>query len=151
MMASRFSSYALLVLAVSVIPIGACSSGSSSSTNDFSQSPLMTLTSDSGKLHVAVRTSPTQPPTRGEQSVQLVITDDDDKPQSGLSLDTTPWMPAMGHGASVTPSVTETSPGTYVVEDVDLFMPGTWELRTTIADADSSSTADHVAPSFQIP
>ncbi len=83
--------------------------------------------------------------------MQLVITDETGAPQSGLTLDTTPWMPAMGHGASVTPSVSETSPGTYVVEDVDLFMPGTWELRTTIADADSGSSTDHVAPSFQIP
>jgi hypothetical protein len=145
----RLFHYASLVLAVSV---AACSSGSSSSsTNTFLQTPLMSVTSDSGKLHVDVRTSPTQPPTRGQQSVQLIITDENGSPQSGLALDTTPWMPAMGHGASVTPSVSETSPGTYVVEDVDMFMPGTWELRTTIADADSSSTADHVAPSFQIP
>lgn len=110
----------------------------------------MTVTSDSGNLHVDVRTSPTQPPTRGEQSVQLVITKADGSPATGLALDTTPWMPAMGHGASVTPSVSETTPGTYVIEDVDMFMPGTWELRTTISGATSNDT-DHVAPSFQIP
>jgi YtkA-like len=110
----------------------------------------MSLASDSGELHFDVRTSPTQPPTRGQQSVQLVITDSSGAPAKGLVLDTTPWMPAMGHGASVTPSVSETTPGTYVIEDVDMFMPGTWELRTTIASA-GSNTADHVAPSFQIP
>lgn len=111
----------------------------------------MTVTSDSGNLHAEVRTSPSQPPTRGEQSVQLVITNADGSPAAGLKLDTTPWMPAMGHGASVTPSVTETTPGTYVIDDVDFFMPGTWELRTTVSSAAPSSTADHVAPSFQIP
>ena len=128
----------------------ACSSASSTNTNSFSAAPLMSLTSDSGAWHVDLRTSPTQPPTRGEQSVQLVITDASGAPATGLVLDTTPWMPAMGHGASVTPSVSETTPGTYVIEDVDMFMPGTWELRTTISRAGGNDT-DHVAPSFQIP
>jgi hypothetical protein len=111
----------------------------------------MTVASDSGKLRFDVRTSPTQPPTRGEQSVQLVISNADGSPATGLALDATPWMPAMGHGASVTPSVSETTPGTYVIEDVDFFMPGTWELRTSISSAAPGNAADHVAPSFQIP
>jgi YtkA-like len=150
MMALRIFHYASLLAMVSVASCGG-SSSSSTSANSFSETPLMTVTSDSGKLHVDVRTSPSQPPTRGQQSVQLVIADENGAPQSGLTLDTTPWMPAMGHGASVTPAVTETTPGTYVIADVDMFMPGTWELRTTIADADSGTSADHVAPSFQIP
>ena len=149
-MALRIFHYASLLAMVSVASCGG-SSSSSTSANSFSETPLMTITSDSGKLHVDVRTSPSQPPTRGQQSVQLVITDETGAPQTGLALDTTPWMPAMGHGASVTPSVSETTPGTYMIADVDMFMPGTWELRTTIAEADSGTSADHVAPSFQIP
>ncbi|MEO7112152.1 MAG: FixH family protein, partial [Polyangiaceae bacterium] len=124
---------------------------SSTNANSFSAAPLMSLTSDRGALHVDVRTSPTQPPTRGEQSVQLVITNADGSPSTDLALSTKPWMPAMGHGASVTPSVSETAPGTYVIEDVDMFMPGTWELRTTISSASDSNDTDHVAPAFQIP
>jgi hypothetical protein len=56
-------------------------------------------------------------------------------------------MPAMGHGTSVIPIIEEDSPGTYVVRDVDFFMPGTWELRTSIF---GPATA-YAAPSFQIP
>ena len=149
-MAPRIFYYASLLAMVSVASCGG-SSSSSENANSFSETPLMTVASDSGKLHVDVRTSPSQPPTRGQQSVQLKITDENGSPRTGLALGTTPWMPAMGHGASVTPSVSETTPGTYVIADVDMFMPGTWELRTTIADADSKSSADHVAPSFQIP
>jgi hypothetical protein len=53
----------------------------------------------------------------------------------------------MGHGASLIPIVAEDPPGTYVVRDVDFFMAGTWELRTSI----SGPVTDHAAPSFQIP
>jgi hypothetical protein len=131
---------------------GACgSSGPAASAGDggvFPADPLLTVTSDSGKLRVEVRTSPVQPPTRGEASVELLVRDaTTGAPVPGLALDVVPWMPAMGHGASVTPSVSETAPGTYVVSSVDMFMPGTWELRTNIG----SPITDHVAPSFQIP
>jgi hypothetical protein len=146
MMTLRSFFYASSLVLVSA----SCSNASSTNANSFSAAPLMSLTSDSGALHFDVRTSPTQPPTRGQQSVQLVITDGSGAPAKDLVLDTTPWMPAMGHGASVTPSVSETTPGTYVIDDVDMFMPGTWELRTTISSV-GSATADHVAPSFQIP
>ncbi|MGH7280315.1 MAG: hypothetical protein ACRELY_02240, partial [Polyangiaceae bacterium] len=87
----------------------------------------------SGNFAIDVRTSPSQPPSRGEASVQLVIRDKNGAPHPGLTL-------------SVTPSVTETTPGTYVVSNVDLFMAGTWELRTAI----TGDVSDHATPSFQI-
>jgi hypothetical protein len=82
------------------------------------------------------------------QSVELVITDAaTGAPETGLSLDVLPWMPAMGHGASLKPTVMESPGGVYVVDDVDFFMAGTWELRTSF----SGSLVDYAAPSFQIP
>jgi hypothetical protein len=137
----------LATLLVGSIAVG-CGGSSSTTSDGFGSEPLMTMTSDSGNFRIDVRTAPTQPPSRGEQSVELIITDAaSGAPKTGLQLDAVPWMPAMGHGASVTPSTTEKSPGTYVIEDVDFFMPGTWELRTSI----SGSVTDKVAPSFQIP
>lgn len=63
--------------------------------------------------------------------MQLIITDaTTDAPQSGLELSVVPWMPAMGHGTSVTPTVVETAPGIYDLENLVLFMPGTWQIRT---------------------
>jgi hypothetical protein len=53
----------------------------------------------------------------------------------------------MGHGASVVPSVTESSPGTYVVDPCEFIMPGTWELKVAI----SGPVTDHVEPQFDIP
>jgi hypothetical protein len=55
-------------------------------------------------------------------------------------------MPLMGHGSSVTPLVKETGGGVYEVSDVVLFMPGLWELRTTL----TGEVSDHVAPQFEI-
>ena len=130
--------------------IAGCGSASDPSTGDptFPADPLQTLTSDSGKLRVEVRTAP-QPPTRGGQTVQLVVTDaTTGAPQTGLALEVVPWMPAMGHGGSVVPSVSENPPGTYVLTNVELFMPGTWQLRTSIS---RDAALDHVVPSFQIP
>jgi hypothetical protein len=54
-------------------------------------------------------------------------------PLDGVDVAAVPWMPAMGHGASVTPTVTAAGRGAYVLHDVDCFMPGSWELRTTFS------------------
>jgi len=131
--------------------LSACSSGPGAAPTGpvtFSSDPMMTETSSSGRLRLDVRTAPEQPPSRGMQTIQLVIYDAaTGAPETGLTLGVLPWMPAMGHGAPVTPNVSEGPPGTYVVGDVDFFMPGTWELRTSI----SGPVTDHAAPSFQIP
>lgn len=77
------------------------------------------------------RTAPQQPPTLGIVEMQLTITDAmTGVPQSGLELQVVPWMPAMGHGTSVTPTVVESAPGIYDLDNLVLFMPGTWQVRT---------------------
>jgi hypothetical protein len=134
-----------------VVSLAACSGGDPSPggpAEAFPSAPLATLASDSGHLAIEVRTSPSQPPTRGELSVQLVVRDaTTGAPSTGLNLAVTPWMPAMAHGTSVTPDVAETSPGVYVVSHVALFMPGTWQLRTDV----SGPLQDHATPSLDIP
>lgn len=106
----------------------------------------------SGALKVDVRTSP-QPPTRGGQSAQLTITDATGAPVTGLSLSVLPWMPVMGHGTSVVPSSNETAAGVYTIDNLYLFMPGLWALRTTISPptGQPSATSDYVEPRYEIP
>jgi len=134
--------------------LAGCSSGPDDTSTGtgpltFVAQPLMTVTSGSGQLQIDVRTAPQQPPSRGVQAVQLVILDAKTlTPETGLSLAVLPWMPAMGHGASLTPRVQEGPPGTYVISNVDFFMAGTWEVRTNIS---GDATTDYAAPSFQIP
>jgi hypothetical protein len=128
------------------------------SSGDFPASALLSLSSMSGALRVAVRTSP-QPPSRGGQSAQLTITDMTGAPAAGLSLDVLPWMPVMGHGTSVVPSIEETAPGVYTIDNIYFSMPGLWALRTTIsplidqanAPSNAGGSSDYVEPRFEIP
>jgi hypothetical protein len=134
-------------MAVVVLLGNACSGAPPSSANDsFPAQSLFVLNSDSGQARVEVRTAPDQPPTRGNVSMRLSITDaTTGAPQAGLDLSAVPWMPAMGHGTSVTPTIAETSPGVYDLENLALFMPGTWQIRT-----DWDGSVEHVTPTFEI-
>jgi hypothetical protein len=132
-----------VVFAVAVAFV-ACSSADVAPGASFPSAPYAVVTSDTG-LHVEVRTAPTQPPPRGVCSVELTITDSSGAPRDGLALAIVPWMPSHDHGASVVPSVVAEGGGRYVASNVDLFMPGRWELRTTI------DTKDHVTPTIDVP
>lgn len=112
----------------------------------FPVEALATLQSQSGALTLELRTWPDQPLARGMASVEYRLTWEDGAPADGLVLSVVPWMPEMGHGASIKPSVEAGGSGRYVVSDVQLFMPGKWELRTTLGPS-----ADRATPSFQIP
>lgn len=127
----------------------ACSSGSAGGgPGTFPDTPLATETSDGARFDVAIWTSPTQPPERGNNELKLVVTDAaSGEPVDGLNVQMVPWMPAMGHGTSVTPSVTPRGAGVYILEDVALYMPGEWQLRTTFTD----ETTDRCEPTFDIP
>ena len=127
---------------------GGCSSSGAADTGTIAESPAAIVTTDSGGYSVSVHSAPDAMPSRGVNTLRLDVKRiSDGMPATGLELDVVPWMPAMGHGTSVKPSVEPgTAPGTYTVSNVNLFMPGLWEIRTTI----SGSTSDHVAPQFDI-
>jgi YtkA-like protein len=131
---------ALLLLGCSVETSGGAGGGAGTT---FPAEPMTTLKTDHGGLSFEVRTAPTQPPSRGLISVEIVVTDAAGKPVDGLDLAVQPWMPDMGHGASTKPSIEAMGDGHYVVSHVACVMPGRWELRTSIAGAvnDSATVA----------
>jgi hypothetical protein len=110
-----------------------------------SSGELAAVKSDSGSLSIVVATVSGASLDRGTNSLEFEITSAG-AGVDGLSLDVTPWMPAMGHGASVKPSVHAEGQGKYLVENVELFMPGLWQLQTTF----SNGVSDHAAPSFEV-
>lgn len=114
-----------------------CSSASAPTDGSFPSDPYQTLMSDSGQLRIEVRTAPDQPPQHGLCSVELRFTDAKTGAPASGDVAVVPWMPAHNHGASVVPTVTPSSPGRYTVTNLELFMPGTWELRTTLSGATS--------------
>jgi len=112
----------------------------------FPSEALASLPSDAGHFVVAVRTSP-QPPVRGVDAVQLQIADAAGSPVDGLSIEAVPWMPAHGHGTSTRPDVEPQGGGVYEITNVNLYMAGLWELRSTLQFAEGSDT---VAPAFDV-
>jgi hypothetical protein len=125
-----------------------CSSqGSAQQTLSFAAQPDMVETGMNDALRVAVRASP-DPPWQGTIAVALSVTNTSDgSPVDGLTVTMVPWMPAHGHGTSLTPVVTAEGGGKYLVTDVDLFMAGYWALQTSF----SGPTADYVAPGYNVP
>jgi len=118
-----------------------------SSATTFSSAPIATLTGDKGKVTVAVHSAPHDALVPGLQCVEVVVADaSSGAVLDGLTVTLTPWMPAMDHGASVTPTVTPLGEGRYVFTNVALFMPGEWELRMQF----SGEVSDSVAPTFSV-
>ena len=130
-----------------VVCVG-CSDSGAADTGTFADTPAAVVTTDAGSFRIAMQSAPDAVPSRGVNTLRLVVTRiSDGAPASGLVLDVVPWMPAMGHGASVKPTVeVGAEPGSYTVRNVNLFMPGLWEIRTTI----TGSSSDHVAPKFDV-
>jgi hypothetical protein len=111
----------------------ACAPAADGSTA-FPEAPY--ATTQTGAYTIALRTSPSQPPPRGEMDLLLSVSDG--APVDGLNLVVVPWMPAMGHGSSIAPTVTPKGGGDYLVTNVVLPMPGTWELRVSGAGSDTT-------------
>ena len=123
----------------------ACSSAAQPPSGTFPAEPYMMVTTASGSLQVAVRTSP-QPPEVGNDDVELTVTDASGKPRDGLTVSLKPWMPAMNHGTSETTVMPEGG-GKYLVTNVYLYMSGVWQLQITV----SGSVSDYAAPEFELP
>jgi hypothetical protein len=122
----------------------ACSSGEGPPPS-FLAEPFSTTTTSSGALRIELRTSP-QPPVRGVGAAQFVVTRvADGTPVDGLTVSVQPWMPAMNHGA-IRPTISSQGDGKYLVTELDLYMPGHWQLRTDL----SGPLTDHVEPDFDI-
>ena len=116
-----------LALAVLV----ACSSAPPPS---FGATPITTATSTACGVSFDVYSAPA-PLVRGSSSIKLVTS----TPKDGLAITIVPFMPAMGHGSATSPTVVDQGNGVYVAEDVVMPMPGTWQLRTSIAGACSDA------------
>jgi hypothetical protein len=137
---------ALAALTLSLGAAGCASSSGDAGTPTFGGAPFATIQSDTGALSIEVRTWPAQPPDRGESAVQFTVVRGG-APDSALAFTPELWMPDMDHGASTEPTVEIDGAGVYVFDACELFMPGRWQLRTTIAgDVDDSAVAE-----FEIP
>jgi hypothetical protein len=129
------------------LALAALAGCSSEAASDGTEGAAAIAMSASGTLRINARTVDGEAPIRGDNPFDIeILRADDDVGIEGLQLTLVPWMPAMGHGTSVRPRVTEVGDGHYRADDVYLFMPGLWELRISMM----GSIQDNAAPRFQI-
>jgi hypothetical protein len=95
----------------------------------------------------------TAPPTLGINRWIVRVLDKSGNPVKGLSfppetmspwpagwpVGVLPYMPRHGHPSSLWPTLTDNMDGTYTVDNLDLYMPGVWQVTF---NAKSSSQAD---------
>ncbi|MFZ5895409.1 MAG: FixH family protein [Myxococcota bacterium] len=119
--------------------------GSACSAAD-EQPPPRTVQSESGALEAEL--VPHTAVTRGSNQLSLWVRDASSGTNIGdLELAMVPFMPAMGHGSGVEPSVKPLGNGEYVFSGVVLNMAGRWQLRTTV----SGPRSDYVAFDVDVP
>jgi hypothetical protein len=136
-------------LVITLAALTACSDGNATTSAEsaFPDVAYTSVTTEGGTYRVEVRTAPVQPPTRGNVDVEVRVTDPSGAPIDGVAIGVVPWMPADGHGASVIPIVSPDGSGRYRVTNVNLFMPGSWQLRMTLQQG---GNADHAVATIDV-
>jgi hypothetical protein len=87
----------------------------------------------------------------GMNSVDVIIHDSNDNDVMGAEVTVTPWMPEMGHGVKEVPKVTDRGGGLYSVENVEISMPGLWQLRVKVKKDGKEDTAVFEFPEVHTP
>jgi hypothetical protein len=121
----------------------ACGGGGAPTPVDFDAQPSLTVTTRQGRA-LSVFEPVGAPVARGVNALRLSF--DLELPLDQVSVTVTPWMPVMGHGSAVTPTV-ELVDGGFDVTQLYLAMPGRWELRSRF----EGGVSDDAVISFDLP
>ena len=111
--------------------------------------PGLSGTATDGAMIVRFVDANPAPPTRGNNTFTIVVTDKGGNAIDGAAIQTGTWMPDHGHGSSIDPtSRADGKPGEYVINPVNLFMPGIWQITFNVTEKDK--TTDSVMFTFCI-
>lgn len=103
----------------------------------------MQLQTEDDLVTITLLSASPAPPDVGNNGWRLALLNADGAALSGASVKIAPFMPAHGHGTSPAEfEGVEGEPGIFDLGPFDLFMPGTWEVTTTVTLSDESA---HVA------
>lgn len=76
------------------------------------------------------------PPSRGDNTWTMEVRDGTGAALTDLEIVVDPFMPDHAHGTTIRCDVSETDvPGRYLLEPVNLFMPGLWEVTLALRGA----------------
>jgi len=139
---------AALALAVVTVPTAACGAsgggsggGEADSLCDTDPRAMayvagLSQTATGAALKVSFVDAMPAPPALNLNTWTVKLTDENGDPVSGATIAVKPFMPDMGHGASIVPQVMPmTTEGMYQITQLDLFMPGIWTNTFTITTA----------------
>lgn len=138
----------LPLLAAFAIALGACSDEDAHHAPDH-ESPHATgcaaderkdhyepgMTKPAGDLSVKLVEASPAPLAKGENTLTLEITSGGGAPVDGAMVTVQPFMPDHAHGSAVTPVVTPSGGGRYVVTNLQLAMAGLWRLTVSVQPA----------------
>jgi hypothetical protein len=99
-----------------------------------------------GAVHATFVDAMPAPPSKGENAWTIKLTDAMGSPINGATVTVKPFMPDHGHGSSVLPLVQPDTSGTYLITQLDFFMPGIWQI--TLAVAQGGGQPDNVVFTF---
>jgi nitrogen fixation protein FixH len=91
------------------------------------------------KLTLEVTVSP-DPPTVGQNTMTITVTDQDGKAVTGATITVDPQMPMHGHGSSEAAVVEDQGAGTYRAHPVTFQMPGSWEVTVKATSGEVTSS-----------
>lgn len=110
-------------------------------------SPGMVELGADGVLAVALVDAQPAPPDKGDNAWVIEVRDAaTDEVVDGAVVTAEPFMPDHGHGTPIAPEVADgDGAGRYVIERINLWMPGLWEVRVGVAGGER---ADRVVFAF---
>ncbi|APR86466.1 Hypothetical protein A7982_11815 [Minicystis rosea] len=136
---------AALLLALALVGCGSDTTGSGGQTTTTSgpacaTDPRVTsyavgisAASTDGSIKVTFADALPAPPEKGGNVWTIDVADAQGNPIDGATITLKPFMPEHGHAATIIPTVKAgDKPGRYVVDNIELFMPGIWQNTFTI-------------------
>jgi hypothetical protein len=78
-----------------------------------------------------------EPPGKNDNRWTVALTSPSGAPVTGLEITPRLCMPDHHHGTQVIPTVTSGGDGSFVIDRLNLWMPGLWEIQLLVRDADS--------------
>lgn len=106
---------------------------------DFSL--FMVATGEQGAIKGVLVSASPAPPERYENDWTVEFRDASDEPLGDVELTMAePFMPAHNHDGTFAPVVAPLeAPGRFEIQDLNLWMPGLWEIRFTVESASAGS------------
>ncbi len=132
-----------VLILIGFLTVTACSGGSSATADAVSDTGLVSCVHDprvtpyqdgwkafsaDKSVQVTLLSADPKPPIHGTNHWHVRISDEKGKDLLDLPVDVSPFMPDHGHPASVLPTMTTQTDGSWNVEPLELFMAGVWRV-----------------------